>query len=718
MKKGILIKVIACAIVCAGFAVVCEHMPQFMRAVYDSIFQMVDFPTFMFVMGVFVFEILLLRRWGRDHKWHYVCFCIAFIISSSLLFYGHSSLYDKLEPGSNTTLLERATSGKDLPQGVFTQYYFGDKKLIMPEGKSEYKEKLPYIFKFSVPDNKIVENKETIVSEELCNKLFTNPYFFNGDNCYFVVDPYWENAINVKMMEAGGYYLFCSQDFLEINEELIFGNSDDDAVSFLRLREIEQGEALNDNTVSYLRNIEQSRPYKKFKQVAVMLLLLITGLIFSLPVWGKDYPILGFFLGLPLIVASICIYGIILMILNIPYNLWSISIGCCFFAGIWIYKYRNIYKKMDWQLILNFLLAAFGVIVFLVYAEICFTSHDSIAKCALAYRLAKYGTIRDILAYVTPYGMLEPMIISIGYMTQCDLLYTLYPLMAISGMGVMYAGICYSNKQRDKNIAILVLGYGIILLLSNYDFLLSCFYVMSHGIMAVYMLIFVIFIVLKREINIPWFAGTIIMVSAVILLTRVEGAIYILFMLIASIGIENDYLKMKKSNIILITTTIIWNLYQMIYAAQVADSYFWSPDRGILLIGVSIAVLIVTLIMDRRWKVLNHIRERYFILLMAAITGMTVLVAVFWKRGMAIANLPVYIAHFSNSVKNGTNSAALWIFVFLLSPVIINMRKRENEYAITIVLGYIIFLFAIFLFRSDGSLGGGLPLSQIGRAHV
>ena len=90
---------------------------------------------------------------------------------------------------------------------------------------------------------------------------------------------------------------------------------------------------------------------------------------------------------------------------------------------------------------------------------------------------------------------------------------------------------------------------------------------------------------------------------------------------------------------------------------------------------------------------------------------MTVLVAVFWKRGMAIANLPVYIAHFSNSVKNGTNSAALWIFVFLLSPVIINMRKRENEYAITIVLGYIIFLFAIFLFRSDGSLGGGLPLS-------
>lgn len=709
MKWTVFKKFIICIFICVGVAIVSDHMPQFIRAVYDGIFQTtVNISIFVFIVGLFIFEILFFRK-RKGKKQCYICLGVAFIAASLMLFNGHSSLYNKLMPSVNTTLLGRVDAETEQERRVFMQYYFNDKNLIISEEENENRKMLSDIYLFSVSPQNIISDEEAIVSEKMKKKVLSRPYYLTGQYL-FVVDEYWKDTDSIRVIQSDEEYIFCSQEFWES----VSGQNEGDSVLLktevtgFSLDVINETE--NDDVVILLKEVEQTRPYKKLKQVIVMLSLLAMGLTFTLSIWGNDYPILAFFLGLPIAVAGICIYGIVLMMFNIPFNFFTVLGGGILVIGVWLYRNRNVYRTLDWKLLIDLMLVAIGAITLLVYAEICCMSPDSIMKCVMAYRLAKFGTLRDILAYAMPYGMLEPIVMSIGYMVHCDLLYTLYPLMAISGVGVMYAGIHYSNKKADCNMAMLALGCGIVLLISNYDFLLSSFFVLSHGLVAVYTLIYAVFIVMKKQLNIPWFEEVVVMALTIILVTRVEGAIYVLFMLIVPLGLENEYLKMQKSNVIMAAIVIAWNVYQIIYIAQRGNPYFWRPDRGILLIGASIVVLAVTFLMGRQWKLVNNIRKNYFLMLMTAVIGMTVLIAVFMKRSLAIANFPVYIAHFTNSVEDDTNSAALWSFMLLSCPAILGIRNKVSRYAVTSVLGYIILIFAIFLFRNSGTLGNELPI--------
>lgn len=706
MKRQMFIKFIICILICIGIAIVSNCMPQFMPAVYDSIFQTtIDVPVFMFVIGLIIFEIFLLRKGGIKSKWQrYVCLGVAFITASLMLFSGHTNfLYDRLMPSSNTILLNRSADISIFPGGVFMQYYFDDKNLIISEEENVHKELPPSIYQFSVPPQNIIVDEEITISEEIKNVILSQPYYSVGQYC-FVIDEYWENADSIRVVCFDEEYIFCTQKFLTSVQDSIGQNGNVTSICSEVVNGIEE-----DDAVFLLGEMEQNKPYRKFKHIMVMLLLLVIGLAFTLAIWGENYPILAFFLGLPVAFAGICIYGIVLMILNIPFNFYTIFGGSVLFGGICLHRNINVYRKLNWKLLLNFMLAAIGVITFLVYAEVCHMMGDSIVKCAMAYRLAKFGTLRDMLVYVAPYGMLEPMVMSIGYMIRSDLLYTFYPLMIISGGGIMYAGIYYSDKKINL-MSILALGCGIILLMANHDFLLSGFWIMSHGSIAVYTLIFVVFVIMKRQVNIAWFEEMVTIVLTIILVTRVEGALYVLFMLVAAMGIENENLKMKKSNIIMAVIIVVWNVYQMIYSKQGVNTYFWRADRGILLIGASIVVLIGTLLMDQRWKILEYIRKYYFLIFMTVIIGMGSFVAVFLKRSLASVDFPIYVAHFFNNPKWDNNSASLWIFVLLIWPVILSMRKRISGYALTTVVGYIILIFVIVLFRNDGALGGDLPL--------
>lgn len=710
MKRQMIIKFIICIFICIGIAIVSNCMPQFMQAVYDSIFQKtIDIPIFMFVIGLTIFEIFILRRRRIESKRSlYVCLGVAFITALLILSNGHTDfLYDKLMPSSNTTLLNRKAGGGIL-KGVFMQYYFDGKYLIISEEENERREMSAFIYQLSVPSQKIIVDEEITISEEIKNVILSQPYYSVGQYC-FVVDEYWENADSIRGVYIDEKYIFCTQEFLRSVQDSIGQNGDVTSKSEVNNALIEEiCKTENNDVVGILWEMEQNKPYKKFKQIIAMLLLLVIGLTFTLAIWGERYPILAFFLGLPVASASICIYGIVLMVLNIPFNYYTVFGGSVLFVGICLYKNKNVYKKLDWKLLLNFMLASIGVVTFLVYAEVCYMTTDSIVKCIMAYRLAKFGTIQDILVYAVPYGMLEPIVMSIGYMIHSDLLYTFYPLMIISGGGIMYAGIYYSDKKFNI-MSMLTLGCGIILLMSNQDFLLSGFYVLSHGLIAVYTLIFVVFVVMKRQVNIAWFEEMEIIVLTIILVTRVEGALYVLFMLAVSMGIENENLKMRKSNIIMAIIIAAWNVYQMIYSKQGVNTYFWRADRGILLIGASIVALVGTLLMDKRWKALDYIRKYCFFIMMMGIIGFGGLVVVFLKRSLASVDFPVYVAHFFG-VEYDNNSAALWIFVLLLCPVILSMWKRTSGYALTTVLGYIILIFVIVLFRNDGALGGDLPL--------
>ena len=90
--------------------------------------------------------------------------------------------------------------------------------------------------------------------------------------------------------------------------------------------------------------------------------------------------------------------------------------------------------------------------------KMSYASSDSLMKCAYGLRLARFGSLREILGEAAPYGILEPMIMSIGYLIKCD---ALYIFLSFDGnfavLGIMCTGMYYSHGKKDNYFSFLVL---------------------------------------------------------------------------------------------------------------------------------------------------------------------------------------------------------------------------------------------------------------------
>lgn len=688
-----LFKVSIACLLCICFACVSDYMPHLGQKIFNTVFETFDGAHLLFVVGVTVCITIILKKWARNIKAYYIFWGIAFAVSSLALFNGHLYLPDELTFGIDGTLMDKAnkySSDLSMNKWIFMEYYFENKNLVISNEEKEKDNKNQYIYKMAVPACNVLVDEQIEVSEEKAQSILSYP-FYDDAPYYFVVDKYWEKTKNIRLIESEEKYIFCS-------EEILFNVYENLQSNIL---------PESKDAFSVLNEIVKSRPYKNIKQIMIMLLLLAIGLVITLSLWGKDYLALAFASGLPIGAALWCICGIVFMIFNIPYNLFSVLGSIILVEGIWIRKRKN-YRNINWERFLDFMLMAIVCIVLLVYAKAYFATHDSVVKCAMGYRLAKFGSVRDILSYAAPYGMLELMIMSIGYMIGGDILYSFYPLMALSGILLICIGGYYLNNKEKNWLMLLTLGGGLIFLLTNGVYILSCFYMMAHGPIAVYTLLLSVIIILKKQINIEGVEGIVAITSAMILVTRVEGAIYVLFMLFASLGIENEYLKMKRINIVVTIMIIIWNVAQTMYIGQDTSPLFWTPKRGVLLIMASIGVLAFTLLKDKGFGVLNIVKEKLFMFVIPSISVGCILVSIFFKRNMASINFPVYLAHFSNSVENGTNSAAFWLFVILLSLMILCVKSNTAKYSVTIIWGYILLIYAICLFREGAPLRLGI----------
>ena len=135
MNKKNLLKMIIFFIGCVGLAVTVKHMPLLMRAVYDAIFNEFDHIPLFFVLGVFFFEIVILKKWGNDKKNRLLCLGIAAATAALVLFKGSTSFVDKLAPGADTTIITLVAKNNTIDeiniQKIFNEYYFEGKKLVV-----------------------------------------------------------------------------------------------------------------------------------------------------------------------------------------------------------------------------------------------------------------------------------------------------------------------------------------------------------------------------------------------------------------------------------------------------------------------------------------------------------------------------------------------------------------------------------------------------------
>lgn len=698
MNKKVVGKLALCFFTCTGIIVMTNHMPNLMRAVYDAIFGEFDHVALFFVLGMFVFEIVILKKWGSHKCSVYLCLGIASVTAFLVLFQGSTSFVDKLAPGADTVLITLTPTNSTIDdnnvQEIFSEYYFADKNLILSERERETEE-YQYIYKMAVPEKQMIIGQENVLSAETAKRILSYPYREYGD-CFFALDDSWKTTDTIILTTWEDKHIFCSAELLE--------NATDDSGS-----ENDSYFEENRDTFGIIGEMAENSPYRETKQILVMLLLFFIGGAVSIPLLGEKYPWLSFFMSLPIGAAVWCVCGIVFMMLHIPYRMLTMLTVMALGLGIWLYVQRQKLKTIDWQAFINFILPAVFAVVFFAYMKICYTSSDSLMKSAYGYRLARFGSLRGILGDAAPYGILEPMIMSIGYLAGCDTLYVFYPLIGICGVGIMCAGLYYINGKKDNYYSIMVLGAGLLLLFTNFDYVMSMVMMLAHGPTAVYTLIFIMSIVMKRRGNMPGFEWIVSLAATMVLMTRIEGAIYVLFFLALSLGIENESLKMYKVNTAVSGVIIVWNVFQMVEIGADADPLFWTPDRGMLLIAGAVFLLILTALMGRRWAVVNYVKRHYFLIAMGALCLCIGALAVFGFREIASTNLPFFLSHFSNNKEMNAriNSGALWTFVLLISTIAICAKKRLAGYSVSLIMGYILFIYFICLFRADVPLHYG-----------
>lgn len=692
MNKKALLKIMAGVLACMGFALISKRMPSLMGAVYQAVFGEFDHVTFLFVMGLLVIETVALRKWGKDMRCRYLCLGMAAIAAFLVLFNGDTNFTERLAPGSDTTLIYGAVTDKNVQeqglQNAFAEYYFDGKNLIVSEQEAD-KEEHQYIYTMAVPSRRVVAGAQDTISEEEAGVVLSYPYREYGSD-YFVLDEFWEHTENIRMLSWGEGHIFCSEELLNA------------------VRNPSNDVALSGAGVDLLAYAEEGS-YREAKQTFIILLLLLIGAVIVLPLWGRDYPYLALFLSLPVGAAVWCIGCVIFMIFNIPYTIVTVSVCTVIGVGLRLFRQWNKFRELDWTAFFHFMLSAVVIIVFFACFKICNVYADSVTRCTYGYRMAIYGTLRDVLEYVAPFGMLEPMIMSMGYLFKCDAVYVFYPLMAICAIGIMCAGLYYANDRKDNYTAAAVLGAGILLLFTNFDYVLSTVLMAVHGPVSVYFLIFFVAIILKKQLNMAGCEWIVVIAATVILLTRIEGSVYIMFFLALSLGIEDESLKMDKVIPAVAGVLIIWNVFQMIMIGRDGNPMFWTPERGALLIVGALFVVVAAWFIRRPWTWLDYVKKHYFLYLVGGICLATVAAAVFVEREMASINLPVYVSHFSNNeaMNDRINAGAIWTFILLLCPTVIGSRGKTAKYTVSMLVGYIVLIFFICLFREGAPLHYG-----------
>lgn len=694
LNKKNLCKIILCILGCMGIAVVTRRMPELMRAVYDAVFNEFEHISLFFVLGVLFFELVVLKRWGKDSKSSFLCLGITIMTASLVLFRGSTSFVDKLAPGQDTALIVRAATNATMDeidrQKIFNEYYFEGKKLVVSEQDKKTKD-FWLISELAVPADQMIAGPETVLTEEAVRLLMSYPCREYDPYC-FVVDESWKTTDTIRMAVWGDWHILCSEELLDnvLKGGTPYVGEDWDTFEMMG------------------RPVENS-PHREIKQVIAMALLLLIGGLVSLTLWGKRYPWLSLFLSLPVGVAIWCACGTVFIICRISYNLVTMLLAMALGIGVWLCRKREALKGIDWQAVFNFVLLSVLVAVFFAYMKMSYASSDSLMKCAYGLRLARFGSLREILGEAAPYGILEPMIMSIGYLIKCDALYIFYPLMAICGVGIMCTGMYYSHGKKDNYFSFLVLGAGLTFLFTNFDYVLSTILMLAHGPVAVYTLILVMVIVMERRDTVPGFVWIASLAAAMVLLTRIEGAIYVLFFLALSLGIESETLKMNRVNIAVAGVIVVWNVYQMIVIGADADPLFWTPDRGFLLVAGAIFLLLLTWLMSMRWRLLDFVKRHYFLIALGAICLCIGALAVTTAREIASLNLPYFLSHFSNNerMNDRINSGAIWTYILLLSPIVLHGKNRLAKWSVVLIWGHNLLIYFICLFRVDVPLHYG-----------
>lgn len=642
-----------------------------------------------------------------------LCAIIVFIvgISGCRHYFSEESLFGELvRRGRSVTLLERTI--EDVPaisDDIFLMYYFRDKQIILPsnEGDEIYKNF----------QNLFIGNDERYFNYQIIQKeldfvysddkfveiLNSYPSYVIQGNIVFVVDDGIKER-DITFFKSGGKYYFCSLDLFSGRIPKGKYTAGDNIQAARRLIELisKEGRLLPG--------------YMRFQILSVVFLMII-GSIIATPIWkGMG----GWFvscISLPIGGLVWTISGILLVIFHIKYCLLSQMLSLMLFLAFYVWKNRDHYHGFRFVNLLTCFIPLLLLLFFFSGTCRTMTSYDSIEKIQLGMMLTISNNPSQCFTEMGIYGMIEPLVHSMGFLLGGDYIYVLYPMYFSCLIDLFfYASLktfFIKNKSgpftQENVCAFLVLLFvGLTIMLSNIDVRMACYYVMSHGIVATYILMLTVFAVLKKNGSAEGFLAGYFLSALAIVITRTEGIIYVLFFLTIMIALIFDK-EVYKVAMIIGAFCISWTVVQLLlFNGNDGEGYFFSPQKAIILIiGTVITITYFSLVYHGKMPFV--LKKNYYLLYVVVLFIADLLLSVFYSPDLSIENLNVFISHMSNYMENGlrTNLGSVWIFILSFMPLLIVMDDDIGHYAVGTIIGYILLLYLIFLFRTNIPIRAG-----------
>lgn len=611
------------------------------------------------------------------------------------------SLICKIYGNNEVTLIERAYNlgYQNSTDDIFSLYFFKDKEVIIASenNKDILVNNLLKQYNGNGYNYKIIQDFTLLPADNLIEIFTRYPQYEAGNHDVFIIDDGIKSN-RVVYFKINTINYFCSDKLYTGKDCYNLKEGDKDLTGNL-----EAVRKLSNLTIKNSNGI-----YNICIQIIAILFLLTIGGVVSFSLWGRKSISIALFMALPVGSLIWTVLGIAFVVLKVPYNLYTICTFFIIMMGIILIKNIKVFMILNYKKIFIGIFLLITILVYLSFSCHTFTSYDSIAKCKYGFMLSLDNNPWNYITDMAIFGMIEPFIHSIGYMMGGDYLYVLYPMFFVVTMGLFFCGLRFIIRKNivtneiKSNILYISLAFviGVGTLILNNDFMRSTYYVMSHGLLSTYFLIFIIFSLYSQNRNIENAAWALFIPSVAIVITRTEGIIYILFLWTVFIGYmrSNDILRM---GIGVCAVSMIWVFIQLIaYNGNSGDGFFFTPLKSIILIcGLIMVVLFFLLV--KKGKLLCLLEYKYFLFYLLIMFVAICLISVCFFSNIAKENLHIYISHFCNYIEPDSNAGFIWIFIFTFMALLCKAGTKTANYTVCIIMGYVLLVFMIFLFRGD-----------------
>lgn len=469
---------------------------------------------------------------------------------------------------------------------------------------------------------------------------------------------------------------------------------------------------LLDDVIDPLLNYMWSNPQYTTRhvvdvQIVAIFVFIILGGIISYSLWGKQSIFLASLLAFPLGVLIWSISGIIIVMLHIPYNIISQGILLGVFAGIIVLKNFRSFLRLNYCKVGIAILSLTLMGVYFACSRYTWISQDSVIKCKYGFMLFQEARPFSKMTDFAMYGLVEPFVHSLGYMLGGDYLYVIYPMFFVTTIGLMFCSIVMLLKSKANNGVIkenyvyIVLSFalGVGVLVFNFDFMHSIFWVMSHGLLATYFLMFIIFSVLGHKNIIYKYEWAILFSCVAVMIMRSEGIIYVLFLLTVLIG-YNTSKEIIRLGWIVSSLCILWTMMQLLfYNGSSLDGTFFTPIKALILVPGCVAVILFFWLIKKH-KLNSVLYNKYFIVYLLALLLAIGVTSMISAKSLVLGNTNVYISHFCSYIEEDNNNSFFWIYVLSFLVPLMALNSRTSQYSSCTILGYVFLVFWIMLFRA------------------